>query len=584
MVWGYKGESVIGRSRFKPDSTVGCFEAVFLWACIGIASRCQLTLNLLPERGLHVKSYLVMVLALVTAGGLLVSGCSNEQGPAESGEKTDQLILAVGSERDEGWDPVTGWGRYGSPLFQSTLFQRDSDLNIINDLATGYEVSDDGTTWTVDIRDDVVFSDGSPLGAQDVAFTFEKTRDSGSVVDLTVLKSATASGEHTVVFELEQPHSPFLSLLASTGIVPEHAYDESYAENPVGSGPFQLVQWDKGQQLIVEKNPLYYGESPAFERITFLFLSEDAAIAGAQAGEVDIAAVPSTVAGQDFPGMRLEVMESVDNRGIMFPFVESGETTEDGRPIGNDVTADEAVRRAINLAVDREALVEGVLNGYGTPAYSVCDKMPWWNPDTVIDDADQDEAERILSEAGWEDSDGDGIRERDGLRAEFNLLYPADDQVRQALAVAVADMVEPLGIRITTEGASWELIENEMHSNAVLFGWGSYDPLEMYNLYSGVTRGEGFYNTGYYENPAVDEHMNRALAATTEEEAINHWQLAQWDGETGFSARGDAPWAWLVNLGHLYLVREDLDIGEHKIQPHGHGWPITDNIQEWEWK
>ncbi len=560
------------------------------------------------------NKHLAMALVLAIGGSLLVVGCSNQEGPSVSEDKRDELVLAVGSERDEGWDPVTGWGRYGSPLFQSTLFQRDAKLNIINDLATGYEVSEDGTSWTVSIREDATFSDGEPLTADDVAFTFEKARDSGSVVDLNVLQSAVAANDHTVVFELEQPHSTFLSLLVSTGIVPEHAYDDSYAENPVGSGPFQLVQWDKGQQLIVERNPGYYGEEPAFSRLTFLFLDEDAAVAAAQAGEVDVAAVPPTVAQQDFPGMRLENLESVDNRGIMFPCVEAGDNTaevneeqepdpdcddcvtdqcdtgcdcqlcQEGHPIGNDVTSDLAIRQAINVAVDREALVEGVLNGFGTPAYSVCDQMPWWNPDTVIDDGDQEEAAIILSAAGWEDANGDRVLEKDGLRAEFTLLYPADDQVRQALAMATADMMEPLGIKITTQGESWEGIEAGMHSNAVLFGWGSYDPLEMYNLYSSDTIGEGWYNTGYYSNPAVDEYMERALGADTEEEAIEYWQLAQWDGETGFSARGDAPWAWLVNLGHLYLVKEDLDIGETKIQPHGHGWPLTDNIEQWKWE
>ena len=71
--------------------------------------------------------------------------------------------------------------------------------------------------------------------------------------------------------------------------------------------------------------------------------------------------------------------------------------------------------------------------------------------------------------------------------------------------------------------------------------------------------------------------------ATTVEEANRYWQQAQWDGKTGLSARGDAPWAWLVNLDHLYLVKDGLDIGRQKIHPHGHGWPVTDNLTEWRW-
>lgn len=521
---------------------------------------------------------------------LILSGCS-AQPPAADDMATDndptlkdELILAVGYESDTGWDPVTGWGRYGSPLFQSTLFKRDRNLNVVNDLATGYQISDDALTWTVSIRDDVLFSDGEELTANDIVFTFLQAKESGSILDLSVLNKVISLDDYTVEFTLERPHSAFLSILVSTGIVPEHAYDNNYAENPIGSGPFIFLQWDKGQQLIVEANPLYYGELPFFRRITFLFLEEDAAFAAAKAGEVQIAAIPHAFGDQSVAGMQLVNLESIDNRGIMFPVVKAGGTTEDGKPIGNDVTADLAIRQAINVAVDRQALVSGALNSFGTPAYSVCDNMPWWNSETVISDFDFDAAVAILADAGWIDTDADGIVEKNGLIASFSLIYPASDMTRQALALSVADMIKPLGIEIKAEGKSWDDIEQMMHSNAVLFGWGSYDPIEMYNLYHSSMAGFSWYNTGFYSNSLVDQYMVQALSATSEEEANIYWKKAQWDGETGFSALGDAPWAWLVNLGHLYLVDENLDIGRQKIQPHGHGWPITDTIAEWKWQ
>ena len=276
-------------------------------------------------------------------------------------------------------------------------------------------------------------------------------------------------------------------------------------------------------------------------------------------------------------------LETVDNRGIMFPFVPSGETTDEGHPIGNDVTADIAIRKAINIAIDREALVDGVLQGFGTPAYSVADQLPWWNEETQFEDGRMEEAAEMLDEAGWVMND-DGVREKDGLLAEFQLLYPAGDQVRQALSMAFAEMIEPLGIQVTTAGYSWDELERLMYSNPVMMGWGSYTPLEMYHLYSSDTKGIGYYNANYYGNPIVDEYMEKALNSISQEEAYEYWKLAQWDGETGFSALGDAPWAWLVNLNHYYLVNENLEIGPQKIQPHGHGWPVTDFIEQWHWK
>ncbi|MGQ9705001.1 MAG: ABC transporter substrate-binding protein [Actinomycetota bacterium] len=513
----------------------------------------------------------------------LLAGCGGKVSSSGT-EKREELVLAVSGEPEEGFDPTTGWGRYGSPLFQSTLLARDDDLEIVNDLATMYEISEDGLAYTVKIRDDVKFSDGWPLTAEDVAYTFETAAKSGSVVDLSVLDSVQAEDDHTVVFKLKEPMSTFVNLLITMGIVPKHAHNEDYAYNPVGSGPYKLVQWDRGQQLIVEANPYYYGPKPFFKRLTFLFLEEDAAFAAAQAGEVDVADVPHTLAAGDVAGMRLLDVDSVDNRGIMFPYVPAGSVDEEGNPVGNDVTSDIAIRKAVNVALDRKALVEGVLKGYGSPAYTICDNMPWWNPETVIKDADQAEAKKILEEGGWKDTDGDGIVEKGGLKASFTLLYPSSDQTRQSLALAAADMVKKVGIEMKVEGKSWEDIERLMHSNAVLFGWGSHTPMEMYNLYHSKYKGSEWYNPGYYENPTVDAYMDRALAAASEEESLEYWKKAQWDGSTGLSARGDAPWAWLVNLDHCYLVNEKLDTGRNRIEPHGHGWPITANIVEWRWK
>ena len=106
--------------------------------------------------------------------------------------------------------------------------------------------------WTVTLRDDVKFSDGEPLTAKDVKFTFETAANSGSVIDLNVLEKVEAIDPTNVKFTLKEAQSTFVNNLVATGIVPEHAYSEDYAENPVGSGPFQLVQWDKGQQMIVQ--------------------------------------------------------------------------------------------------------------------------------------------------------------------------------------------------------------------------------------------------------------------------------------------------------------------------------------------
>ena len=538
-------------------------------------------------RRVIVKKIAISLLCItMLASSLLLGGCSSKQAEnsqSEEKEAKKELVLALGSEPEGGFDPINGWGRYGSPLFQSTLLKRDQDMNIINDLATGYEVSEDGLTWTVNIREDAKFSDGQPLTSEDVVFTFEKLMESSSTVDLTFVDSVTSKSDYSLEFKLKSPRSTFISNLIATGIVPKKSYTSEYYQNPIGSGPLVLVQWDKGQQIIVKPNENYYGQKPNFDKITFLFLEEDAAFAAAKAGQLDMTAIPPSYASQKIEGMKLTEVSSVDNRGIMFPTVKSGEADADSNPIGNDVTSDLAIRQAINVALDRQAIVDGVLEGYGTKAYSICDKMPWWNEETVTTDNDVDLAKKILADGGWIDADGDGILEKDNIKAEFNLVYPSGDQLRQSLAMVVADMVKPIGINIVIEAKTWDEIEAVLHKDAILMGWGSQDPLEMYNVYSSKMKGVEWYNPGYYENQKVDEYMEKALQARSEEEANEYWKKAQWDGETGLSGKGDVPWVWLVNRSHLYLVNDKLDIGKQQIQPHGHGWPITSNIEQWKW-
>ncbi|WP_343991705.1 ABC transporter substrate-binding protein [Nocardioides dubius] len=511
--------------------------------------------------------------ALLITGGLLAACGSDDDGSVGGADR--ELVLAVGGESAEGYDPTLGWGRYGSPLFQSTLLVRNADLSVGNDLATGYQVSKDGLTWTVDLRTDATFTDGTPVTAEDVVYTFSTAAKSGGLTDVTALKSAEVVDEDTVALHLKQPQSTFINRLISLGIVPEAAHGEGYAAAPIGSGPFKLVHWERGQQLIVERNEDYYGTAPSFDKVTFVFFdSEDAALAAAQAGEVDVVGVPSSLAGSTVQGMSVQAITSVDNRGMSLPTVPAeGKKSPSGAPIGNDVTSDVAVRRAMNIAVDREKLVDGILEGYGTPAYGPADAAPWFAEETVVDDADLDGAKKLLDEAGWKDGDGDGVREKDGVKAEFNLLYPAGDTLRQGLALSLVDMVKPLGITITTAGRSWEEIEKAQHTDAVLFGWGSHDPTELYNLLHSSKAGVEMYNPGYYANAEVDAELDAAQAARSQDEAIEHWQQAQ--------RTDDVPWVWLVNLEHTYFVSDCLDIGTPFIEPHGHGWPITAGLANW---
>lgn len=497
----------------------------------------------------------------------------------------DTLTLAIKGEPADGYDPTLGWGRYGSPLFQSTLLKRDEHLNIVKDLATDYSVSKDGLAWRIAIRKDVKFSDGTALTAADVVYTFNTAAEAGGKVELLKMESAKAIGDHEIEFKLKERDTTFINRFISLGIVPKASHGPDYARKPIGSGPYKMIEWNEGQQMIAEVNPHYYGDKPHFKRLVFLFTDEDTSFAAAKAGKVDVVVVPQALAVQTIPGMKMHSVKSVDNRGLMFPTVPAeGKKTESGAPIGNNVTADLAIRRAINVAIDRQLLVTGVLEGFGRPAYGACDGLPWDNPENKIKDADPKAARKILADAGWKDTDGDGILEKNGIKAEFTIIYPATRAIRQYLALASADMLKGIGINAKVEGKrSWDEIKQRMHSDVIVFGWGSHDPIEMYHLYSSHHAGNGWNNTGFYQNATVDSYLDKAITAANYDESLTFWKKAQWDGKTGINAKGDAPWAWLVNLDHTYFINNHLDVGISQVEPHGHGWPITANIHKWTW-
>lgn len=533
---------------------------------------------------------------LIAAGGASVAcagvlsacggnGADGSPSANDAGVK-NQVIVAMNmnSEPAAGFDPFVSWGcgeHVHEPLIQSTLITTDVNLEFVNDLATEYYCADDGMTWYFTIRDDAKFTDGEPLSASDVAFTINGIIESEAAeADLSMVEKAVATDDTHVEITMTKPYNALLYTLAVVGIVPEHAHGEDYGANPIGSGRYMLEQWDRGQQVILKANPDYYGEAPKMERVVVVFMEEDAALAAVRAGQVDIAYTSATYSDQTSEGYELFACETVDSRGISLPSIAAGQTKADGAneyPAGNDVTCDLTVRRAINYGVDRQAMIDNVLNGYGTPAYSVCDSSPWGSPDMKVE-TDVEAAKKLLDEAGWASGE-DGVRSKDGIRAAFDMYYASDDSVRQALAAEFADQMKELGIEVSIKGASWDDIYPHEFSTPILWGWGSNAPTELYEL----TYSQGWGNYACYDNAEIDSYLDEALAVPYIEDSYELFQKAQWDGTQGVAPQGAATWAWLANVDHLYFKRTGLEVAEQKPHPHGHGWSLVNNVDQWSW-
>lgn len=552
---------------------------------------------------MHRMKAMQLVVALAAALMLGLAACSGSSNAGSSSASTsssasassaeagtNQVVVAMsaGSEPEMGFNPIMNWGcgeHAHEPLIQSTLITTDENLEFVNDLATDYSVSDDGLTWTFGVRDDVTFSDGEPLTASDVAFTINTILEtSASEADLSMVESAEAPDPTTAVIHLNKPYNALLYTLAVLGIVPEHAYGADYGISPeatIGSGRYLLEQWDQGQQAILTANPGYYGDAPQMDRVVVLFMEEDAALAAVQSGQADVAYTSAVLADTQVDGYSLLNCKSVDSRGISMPCVASGapekEDAGEKYAVGNDVTCNRAFRQAVNYGVDRTTMVNDILNGYGTEAYSVGDGLPWANP-AMKCDTDQDLAMKTLEDDGWA-LGSDGVYEKDGLRASVGLYYPASDSVRQAFANEFANQMAAIGVEINLHGSSWDEIYPHQYTDMVLWGWGSNGPTEIYSLNYSTSSG----NFSNYQNEAVDAYIDAALAAPTIEESYELWQKSEWDGETGPAPQGDATWVWFANIDHLYFARDGLNIADQKPHPHGHGWSLLNNVDQWTW-
>lgn len=310
-------------------------------------------------------------------------------------------------------------------------------------------------------------------------------------------------------------------------------------------------------------------------------MSEDAAYAAAKAGQVDVAHTAPAYTVNPIKGYNILAFNSVDIRGLNLPAIPAGKQTparKNGETYlaGNNVTANLAIRQAIARAIDREAIVKNVLYGYGSVAYTDSLNEPWENEAMKVA-YDPAKAKAILEADGWK-LNGEGIYEKQGLKAEFDLLYISSNSVRTGIAMAVKEMLQQVGIKVNPVGSSWDKISTLCYATPHVFGAGLHSPTGVRShYYTGK-------NYASYSNPTVDQYIEQALAANSVEGSYEFWKKAQWDGQTGVTPQADSPWVWLVEIKHIYFAKENLNVVDNKIHPHGYGWTIANHVHQWSWK
>jgi peptide/nickel transport system substrate-binding protein len=421
----------------------------------------------------------VRATAVVAAIAMATAACGSDApdeaggaGAAKGSRPSDTLVLGLSYEPDS-FNPILGYASKGGGKIFDGLMARDADLNLVPALAAELpNVSADGETITFRLRDGVTFHDGEPLNADDVVFTYSSILDPKVNTDLRsaleALESVEAPDDRTVVFHLKYAYPAFVQRTV-IGIAPRHALEGTdintapFNTKPIGTGPFVVESSTPGDKLVLRANEDYWGGAPALKRVVMAFVEDDnARAARLAAGELDATDLPPKAAtrfrGRE--GYEVHDVPSADYRGVMFP-------------LEQPVTGDIAIRRALDLALDRDAIVEGILQGAGEPAFGPISPLTrWFNPDVAKgrpSGGDPAAAKKVLDDAGWRPGAG-GVREKDGRRAAFTLMYPASDALRKDLALAVASAAKEVGIEVEVVGLDWDAITPRMGRDALIMG------------------------------------------------------------------------------------------------------------------
>ncbi|WP_367129312.1 ABC transporter substrate-binding protein [Saccharothrix sp. HUAS TT1] len=517
------------------------------------------------------------VVAVVAAG--LVVACTSPDGG--SGANTGQSIVIGAGSEPENLNPILGYGPDGASKVFDGLVSRDAQLQLVPALAEDVPTaSADGLTWTAELKDGITFSDGSALSAQDVVFTYESVLD--EEVNSTVasrfdaLSDVTALDDRTVEFRLSYPYAPFVQQL-TLGIVPRAEFEgvdinsAPFNTAPVGTGPYTVAEWRKGDRMVLKANEKHWAGPPAIKAVTVVFVPDDNARATRMAaGEFDGTVLPpklaKTYTGKS--GYRVVQNPSADYRGL-------------GLPSELPFTSDARVRRAINLGINRQAMIDVVLAGAGKPAATpISPHLSDWHDAGATFPHDVAEAERLLDEAGWRKG-ADGKRAKDGQPARLPVLYPAPDVLRKELALAAAGDIARLGVDAPVEATTFEvMLQRQQKEAAAIWGGGDpYDPdTAAYTLLHSKYAGQdGYVNMTLYRNPSVDTALDTARRSL--DPAVRKRAYA--DLQKTYLA--DPGWAFLVFLDHTYVLRDEWNGQETQVEPHDHGLvhAVWWNLEKW---
>ncbi len=399
-------------------------------------------------------------------------------------------------------------------LVYNGLTKIDKDLNVVGDLAERWEVADGGLSITFYLRKGVRWHDGRPFTAGDVRFTFETMLDPGTgcpyISSYADIAKIEVIDPHTIRFYYSRPYAPAL-LKFGMGIVPEHLFRDikdirriPQARAPVGTGPYMFSEWESGRYIILEANPDYFEHAPGIKRYVYRIVPDQAVqfleLVAEQADSMDL---------NPYQFFYRSNTRQFTDRIRKYKYL-SHSYVYIGYNLKDPLFGDRRVRRALSYAINKKEIIDAVLLGLGeectgpflrgTPYYD--ETVPGYGHDPV-------KAAELLREAGWSDTDADGILERGGEEFRLRIATNQGNQVREDVATIVQGQWARLGIKAEIQVVAWsaflDQFVNRKQFQAVILGWTIPVDPDIYSVWHTDSMRERGLNFISYSDRRVDE-------------------------------------------------------------------------------
>ncbi|MEA3489694.1 MAG: peptide-binding protein, partial [Candidatus Omnitrophota bacterium] len=433
-------------------------------------------------------------------------------------------------------------------LVYNGLTKVDRDLNIVPDLAERWEVDESGLLITFYLRKGVKWHDDAPFTAEDVRFTFETILDPGTgcpyISNYLDIKKIEVLDPHTIRFTYAHLYAPAL-LKFGMGIIPEHLFsnvkgirNSPYARAPVGTGPYVFSRWKTGQYIILEANPGYFEHVPGIKRYVYRIIP-DQAVQFLELVSEGIDSMDLTPYQFLYRSNSSEFRERLNKYRYL-----AHSYTYIGYNLKDPLFGDRRVRQALSYAINKREIIDAVLLGLGEPCTGPFLKGTLYYDGAVTGYGhDPEKAAKLLHEAGWKDTDADGVLEKDGTEFRFMLVTNQGNQVREDVATIVQSQWARLGIRSEIQVMAWsaflDQFVNKKNFQAVLLGWTVPIDPDLYSVWHSDSMVEGGLNFISYSDKGLDRLIEQGRREFDPDRRAEIYREAH-----GIIA-GDAPYTFL---------------------------------------